>query len=99
MADAIAAGKTAGTFKTKSRGKAIVGGGVMTAARVVELLGVFGHGPKSEVLSPDQIRCEGLRNIAATRKSAFYPPRNWQDLGPCCGGVKLTGQWLATRFA
>jgi Arm DNA-binding domain len=39
MTDAIAAGKTAGTFKTKPRGKAIVGGGVVTAARVVELLG------------------------------------------------------------
>lgn len=39
MADAIAAGKTAGTFKTKTRGKAVVGGGAGTAARVVELLG------------------------------------------------------------
>jgi integrase len=39
MADAVAAGKTAGTFKTKTRGKAIVEGGTGTAARVVELLG------------------------------------------------------------
>lgn len=39
MADAIAAGKTAGTFKTKARGKAVVEGGAGTAARVVELLG------------------------------------------------------------
>jgi site-specific recombinase XerD len=39
MADAIAAGKTAGTFKTKARGKAVVEGGGVTAARVVELLG------------------------------------------------------------
>ncbi|HMK89013.1 MAG TPA: site-specific integrase, partial [Methylocystis sp.] len=39
MADAIAAGKTAGTFKTKARGKAVVEGGPATAARVVELLG------------------------------------------------------------
>jgi hypothetical protein len=36
MVDAIAQGKTAGTFKTKARGKA---GGTGTAARVVELLG------------------------------------------------------------
>jgi hypothetical protein len=39
MADAIAAGKTAGVFKTGPYGKAIVEGGASTAARVVELLG------------------------------------------------------------
>jgi hypothetical protein len=39
MADAIAGGKTAGTFQTKARGKAVVEGGAGTAARVVELLG------------------------------------------------------------
>src|SRR5436190_15772289 len=39
MADAIAKGKTAGTFKGKPRGRAVVTGGTGTAARVVELLG------------------------------------------------------------
>ncbi len=39
MADQIAAGKTAGVFKTKLRGKAVVRGGAGTATRVVELLG------------------------------------------------------------
>jgi integrase len=39
MVDDIAAGKTAGTFKTKARGKAVVEGGAGTAARVTELLG------------------------------------------------------------
>jgi integrase len=39
MADAIAAGKTAGAAKTKPRGLARVKGGAGTAARVVELFG------------------------------------------------------------
>jgi integrase len=39
MADAIAAGKTAGEFKTKARGKARVTGGQGSAARVVALFG------------------------------------------------------------
>lgn len=39
MADDIAKGKTAGVFKGKPRGRAVVTGGAGTAARVVELLG------------------------------------------------------------
>lgn len=39
MSDSIAAGKTAGVFKTGLRGKAVVEGGAATAARTVELLG------------------------------------------------------------
>jgi integrase len=39
MVDSIAQGKTAGIFKGKARGKAVVSGGAITAARVVTLLG------------------------------------------------------------
>src|ERR1700730_849435 len=39
MADAIASGKTAGTFETKASAKVHVAGGAGTAARVAELLG------------------------------------------------------------
>lgn len=39
MVDDIAAGKTAGVFRGKPRGKAVVTGGSKTAARVAELLG------------------------------------------------------------
>lgn len=37
--DDIVAGRTAGVFRTKARGKAVVEGGAGTAARVLELLG------------------------------------------------------------
>ena len=39
MADAIASGKTAGTFETKAHARVHVAGGAGTAARVAELLG------------------------------------------------------------
>jgi hypothetical protein len=63
MADAIAAGKTAGTFKTKARGKAVVEGGTGTAARVVELLGgIWTWAEKRGLASgvkPGRIACPG----------------------------------------
>jgi integrase len=39
MVDAIAAGRTARTVKTKARGKAVVRGGAVAAARTAELIG------------------------------------------------------------
>lgn len=39
MADAVAAGKTNGVFKTKRRGKGIVKGGSFSASRVVQMFG------------------------------------------------------------
>ena len=51
MADDIAAGKTAGAFKGKPRGLAIVTGGAGTAARVVELLGgIYGWAAKRDLV-------------------------------------------------
>jgi site-specific recombinase XerD len=52
MADAIAQGKTAGIFKGKPRGRAVVTGGAGTAARVVELLGgIYSWAEKRELVS------------------------------------------------
>ena len=51
MADGIAKGKTAGTFKGKPRGRAVVTGGAGTAARVVELLGgIFSWAEKRDLV-------------------------------------------------
>jgi integrase len=51
MADAIAQGKTAGTFRGKPRGRALVTGGTGTAARVVELLGgIYSWAEKRELV-------------------------------------------------
>src|ERR1700730_7846869 len=52
LTDAIAAGKTAGTFKTKARGKAVVEGGAGAAARGVGLLcGIWSWAAKRGLVS------------------------------------------------
>jgi hypothetical protein len=52
MVDAIAQGQTAGIFKGKPRGRAVVTGGAGTAAWAAELLGGSGHGLKSAIWYP-----------------------------------------------
>ena len=52
LADGVAKGKTAGTFKGRARGRAVVTGGAGTAARVVELLGgMLSWAEKRELVS------------------------------------------------
>lgn len=71
MADDIGKGKTAGTFKGKARGKAIVTGGAGTAGRVVELLGgIFAWGFKrglttatNPVRGVDKARSQGDERV------------------------------------
>ena len=70
MADAIAQGKTAGVFKTKPRGRALVTGGTGTAARVVELLGgIYSWGEKRGLVAPPNPTrgVETIRGEAADR--------------------------------
>jgi len=75
MADAIAAGKTAGTFKTKARGKAVVEGGGVTAARTVELLGgIWSWAEKRGLVSgPNPVRGVEKHRGAAKDRGARGP--------------------------
>jgi hypothetical protein len=81
MADAVAAGKTAGTFKGKARGKAVVTGGSGTAARVVELLGgIWSWAEKREhVTGTSPIR--GVDRIRGEAKNRTLSADELQALG------------------
>jgi integrase len=81
MADAIAFGKTAGTFKTKARGKAVVGGGGVTAARTVELLGgVWSWAEKRGLVSgPNPAR--GVEKHRGEANDRFLSPGEMAALG------------------
>jgi Arm DNA-binding domain len=81
MADAIASGKTAGTFKTKARGKAVVGGGGVTAARTVELLGgIWSWAEKRGLVSgPNPAR--GVEKHRGEANDRFLSPGEMAALG------------------
>jgi integrase len=81
MVDSIAVGKTAGTFKTKPRGKAIVGGGASTAARVVELLGgIWTWGERRGLVAgPNPVR--GVEKHRSDTKERVLSPEELARLG------------------
>lgn len=81
MADAIAAGKTAGTFATKARGKACVKGGPGTAARVVEFFGgLWTWAEKRGLVSgPNPVR--GVERQRGEAKDRVLSPAEMAALG------------------
>jgi hypothetical protein len=81
MVDSIAAGKTAGTFKTKPYGKSIVEGGASTAARVVELLGGIWTWAEKRglVAGPNPVR--GVEKHRSEAKERVLPPKELARLG------------------
>ncbi len=81
MADAIAAGKTAGTFKTKARGKAVVEGGTGTAARVVELLGGIWTWAEKRGLAAGVNPARGVQKIKGDAKDRVLSPDELAALG------------------
>jgi site-specific recombinase XerD len=81
MADAIAAGKTAGTFKTKARGKAVVEGGTGTAARVVELLGGIWTWAEKRGLASGVNPARGVQKIKGDAKDRVLSADELAALG------------------
>ncbi len=81
MADAIAAGKTAGTFKTKARGKAVVEGGTGTAARVVELLGGIWTWAEKRGLASGANPARGVQKIKGDAKDRVLSADELAALG------------------
>lgn len=81
MADAIASGKTAGVFKGKARGRAVVTGGSGTACRVVELLGgIYSWAEKRDLVQgPNPTR--GVETIRGEPKERVLSPSEMAELG------------------
>ncbi|HEY8008590.1 MAG TPA: site-specific integrase [Methylocella sp.] len=81
MVDAIAIGETAGVFKTKIRGKAVVSGGAGTAARVVELLGgIWTWAEKREFVSGAN-PARGIEKHRSKAKDRTLSPTELAKLG------------------
>ncbi len=81
MADGIAKGKTAGTFKGKTRGRAVVTGGVGTAARVVELLGGILSWAEKRELVPGPNPAHGVETARGEAKDRVLNADELQALG------------------
>ena len=81
MADAIAAGKTAGTFKTKSRGVAKVAGAAAAAARTVELLGGIWSWAERRGLVSGPNPARGVEKHKGDAKERFLNPDELARLG------------------
>jgi integrase len=81
LADSIAKGKTAGTFKGKPRGRAVVTGGPGTAGRVVELLGgIFSWAEKRELV-PGPNPAHGVETARGEAKDRVLSPDELRALG------------------
>jgi len=87
MIDGIAAGKTAGVFKTRSRGKAVVTGGAGTAARVAGLLGgIWNWGERRGFVS-------GINPVHGVQKVGS----GTRDRIASMQELKQLGDWLRSR--
>jgi integrase len=81
MVDAIAAGRTARTVKTKPRGKAVVRGGAVAAARTAELLGGIWSWSSKRGLVEGPNPAHGLETYRAAPKDRVLSPSELAALG------------------
>jgi integrase len=88
MVDDIAAGKTAGVFKGKPRGKAVVSGGAGTAARVAGLLGGIYTWAKrrAHVSGPNPAR--GIEKASTRTKDRVLSAEELRRLGVALAGAE-----------
>jgi integrase len=81
MADKIAQGKTAGVFKAKIRGKAVVTGGAGAAARVVGLLGGIYSWAQDRGHVPGPSPTKGTRTARGEANDRILSPSEITALG------------------
>lgn len=82
MADAIARGETAGVFKSdKPRGRAVVTGGPITAARVVELLGGIWTWAEKRGFVAGTNPCRGVETTKADASDRVLSAAELKQLG------------------
>src|SRR5207253_3044996 len=82
MSDSIATGKTAGVFKGKPRGRAVVTGGAGTAARVIEFLGgVFSWAEKRDLVPPGWRPTRGVETARGEAKDRTLSMDELRALG------------------
>jgi integrase len=81
MADAIAQGKTAGVFRGRPRGKAIVRGGPASAARVVSLLGGIYSWAEKRGLIVGRNPVRGIETVQGVPKERTLSPEELCALG------------------
>jgi integrase len=81
MVDQIALGKTAGIFKTKPRGKAVVTGGAGSAARNAGLLGGIYTWAKRRGLVDCPNPAHGIEKASANSRDRILSPDDLRSLG------------------
>jgi integrase len=90
MADKIAQGRTAGVFKGKSRGKAVVTGGPGSAARVVGLLGGMYSWAEKRGLVPGPNPTRGTDIVRSSAKDRVLLPAELFALGQATKAAEQT---------
>lgn len=100
MADAIAQGKTAGVFTGKARGKAIVTGGTVAAARAVGLLGgIYSWAEKRSLVSGSN-PAHGVETARGESKDRTLSSEELSALGKTlkANATTMPGPALALRL-